>query len=111
MIIRFGGKSVGKVQSTIIFHDMDMAILTSATCMGYLIIVSAVLANYIMGASVSFLEVIINGLAVILFAAIAITLFVKNYLLAIAVIALVTAVVFAVDLCWLLTYTKFGSNI
>ena len=122
MIIRFGGNSgdnwIDKQfqkfaggSGLIYFHDNDLTLLTYGTCVGYMIIVSAILANYLMGASVSFLEVIVNSLAIILFAAIAITLMCKGYSLAIAIVALLTAVVFAVDLGWILTHTKFKFSV
>ena len=46
-------------------------LLVYGTIVGYSIIVSAIICNYLLGASLSFLEIIINSLGVILIIAVA----------------------------------------
>ena len=52
------------------FADIDSLLLTYGTIVGYIIIVSAIIANYIIGANLSYLELIVNGLGIILFIAV-----------------------------------------
>ena len=52
------------------FADIDALLLTYGTIVGYIIIVSAIIANYIIGANLSYLELIVNGLGIILFIAV-----------------------------------------
>ena len=49
------------------FPNIDAALITYGTIIGYMIIVSAIITNYILGASISYLELIINTLGIILF--------------------------------------------
>ena len=70
-ILRFAGAS----HSILWFYDSDMALISYGTVVGYIIIVSAIIANYLLGASVSYLEVIVNALAIILFLSIGINSF------------------------------------
>ena len=102
--------------------------------MGYSIIVSSIIFNYLTGASVSFLELIINTLAIILFIAVGgVSLEYKGNLtllqctnccvrlyknvspaghqsdsVAIGILSLLTALVFIVDLFWLVKHTNFN---
>ena len=104
--------------------------------MGYSIIVSSIIFNYLTGASVSFLELIINTLAIILFIAVGgvsleykgnltlphctvyyiivlghIKMFHLGYQsdsVAIGILSLLTALVFIVDLFWLVKHTNFN---
>ena len=108
------------------------------TIVGYSIIVSSIIFNYLTGASVSFLELIINTLAIILFIAVGgvsleyrgnLTLphcavYSTNYCVrlyknispaghqsdsvAIGILSLLTALVFIVDLFWLVKHTNFN---
>ena len=52
------------------FPDIDALLLTYGTIVGYIIIVSAIIANYLLGANLSYLELIVNGLGIILFIAV-----------------------------------------
>ena len=54
----------------VLLADIDALLLTYGTIVGYIIIVSAIIANYILGANLSYLELIVNGLGIILFIAV-----------------------------------------
>ena len=116
----------------------DAQLLVFGTIVGYSIIVSSIIFNYLTGASVSFLELIINTLAIILFIAVGgvsleyrgnLTLphcavYSTNYCVrlyknvspaghqsdsvAIGILSLLTALVFIVDLFWLVKHTNFN---
>ena len=60
LILRFTYSKLG-------FPGIDAALITYGTIIGYMIIVSAIITNYILGASISYLELIINALGIILF--------------------------------------------
>ena len=60
LILRFTYNKLG-------FPGIDAALITYGTIIGYMIIISAILTNYILGASISYLELIINALGIILF--------------------------------------------
>merc|ERR1712241_1082170 len=62
LILRFGNPYYG--------GSHDAQLLVFGTIVGYSIIVSSIIFNYLTGASVSFLELIINTLAIILFIAV-----------------------------------------
>ena len=62
LILRFKGVMFG--------GDIDALLLTYGTIVGYIIIVSAIIANYLLGANLSYLELIVNGLGIILFIAV-----------------------------------------
>ena len=53
-----------------LFMPIDVAMITYGTIIGYIIIVSVIIANYILGASNSYLEFMVTGLGTILFTAV-----------------------------------------
>ena len=95
---------------------IDAALITYGTITGYIIIVSAIITNYLLGASISYLELIINGLGIILFTAVGgVNLDFYNKLsgssstgpLAVGVLSIITASVFLADLVLVVKNTEF----
>ena len=98
---------------------VDAAMITYGTIVGYIIIVSAIIANYLLGANISYLELIINGLGIILFTAVGgVHLDFYNKIsgssstgpLAIGVLSVLTAAVFLADLVLVVRSTEFRRN-
>ena len=98
---------------------VDAAMITYGTIVGYIIIVSAIIANYLLGANISYLELIINGLGIILFTAVGgVNLDFYNKIsgssstgpLAIGVLSILTAAVFLADLVLVVRSTEFRRN-
>ena len=98
---------------------VDAAMITYGTIVGYIIIVSAIIANYLLGANISYLELIINGLGIILFTAVGgVNLDFYSKIsgssstgpLAIGVLSVLTAAVFLADLVLVVRSTEFRRN-
>ena len=98
---------------------IDAALITYGTIIGYIIIFTAIITNYLLGASISYLELIINGLGIILFTAVGgVNLDFYNKLsgsssigpLAIGVLSIITASVFLADLVLVVKNTEFKRN-
>ena len=79
LILRFGKPYYGRkklkhqifnLNNPALGSARDAQLLVFGTIVGYSIIVSSIIFNYLTGASVSFLELIINTLAIILFIAV-----------------------------------------
>jgi len=111
MLARFGGDR-GTIKH---FGSVDDDFLGIGTCVGYAIIVPAVLITYLMGSNLSILELFINLVGGILFIAVgAITIQRYNSYrykdstgMALGSLAIVTGIIFLIDFAFAIKNTRF----
>eukprot|EP00090_Calanus_glacialis_P019829 TRINITY_DN30400_c0_g1_i1.p1 TRINITY_DN30400_c0_g1~~TRINITY_DN30400_c0_g1_i1.p1 ORF type:complete len:148 (-),score=32.27 TRINITY_DN30400_c0_g1_i1:95-538(-) len=109
LIIRFGGSNY----SALSLGSVNNSFVGQGTVVGFAIIVPAILVTYLLGGSVSILELVINLVGGLLFLVVGGLAIAHNgqaangSLFAVGMFSIVTGLVFLADLGWLIKNTKF----